>query len=248
MGPILTSIAAGSPEFIFYPVFISEGGFITTKAKEISGLEDVVLAGADALISPNFLEAAGETAEGMYVSGPDLNFANSNYDDFLAKYEAKSGTAPTSAFHAHAYDATNLIFDGIETVGQEDADGNLIIGRQALRDFLYSTTDYTGLTGNLTCNELGDCADPKVAINQVQNGEFVQLGGAEAPAEEASDEEASDEEASDEEASDEEASDEEASDEEASDEEASDEEASDEEASADCEYGGLLEASKRLMT
>ena len=46
MRPVLTSIATDSPEFLYYPVFIAEGGFITTQAKEIAGLEETVLAGA----------------------------------------------------------------------------------------------------------------------------------------------------------------------------------------------------------
>jgi branched-chain amino acid transport system substrate-binding protein len=175
MGPILTSIAAGEPEFIFYPIFIAEGGFVTTKVKEIEGLENVILAGADALISPNFLEAAGDAAEGMYLSGPDLGFGSAEYEDFLAKYEEKSGGPPTSAFHAHAYDATNMIFDAIEKVAKVDGEGNILIGRQALRDALYATEGYVGITGTLTCNETGDCADPKVAINIVENGDFVQV-------------------------------------------------------------------------
>jgi polar amino acid transport system substrate-binding protein len=38
----------------------------------------------------------------------------------------------------------------------------------------------TGITGSITCNELGDCADPKIAVNQVQGGEYVPVfGGAE---------------------------------------------------------------------
>jgi len=37
------------------------------------------------------------------------------------------------------------------------ADGTLHIGRQALRDALYATSGYQGLTGSLTCDEYGDC-------------------------------------------------------------------------------------------
>ena len=39
----------------------------------------------------------------------------------------------------------------------QDNDGTLHIGRQALRDALYATTGYQGLTGSLTCDEYGDC-------------------------------------------------------------------------------------------
>ncbi|MCG3209385.1 MAG: hypothetical protein FOGNACKC_03009 [Anaerolineae bacterium] len=78
-----------------------------------------------------------------------------------------------SAFHAHAYDATMMIFDAIEKVAKTDAEGNTLIGRQALRDTLYATKDFDGITGKLSCGENGDCANPKIAVNQIQNGAYV---------------------------------------------------------------------------
>jgi peptide/nickel transport system substrate-binding protein len=193
MRPVLTSIAVDEPEIIYYPIFIAEGGFVTAQAKEIAGLENTVLAGADGMISPAFIEAAGEASEGMYISGPDLSFSGAMYDAFLADYIDILGEEPLSAFHAHAFDATNMIFDAIEQVAQTDADGNTVIGRQALRDALYATSGLEGITGNLSCNELGDCADPKIAVNQIQGGEYVPIyqGGelvAEAMAEEGGEE------------------------------------------------------------
>jgi ABC-type transport system substrate-binding protein len=181
MRPVLTSIATGSPELLYYPIFTAEGGFVTSQAKEVAGLENTILAGADGMISPDFLNAAGEAAEGMYISGPNLAFTGDKYANFVAAHEAEYGEPPISAFHAHAYDAANMIFDAIEQVAQTDADGNTVIGRQALREALYATAGFDGITGKLTCNENGDCADPQIGVNQVTNGEYVQIyqgGGA----------------------------------------------------------------------
>ncbi len=184
MRPVLTSIATGGPEIIYYPIFIAEGGFITTQAKEIAGLENTILAGADGMISPVFIEAAGDAAEGMYISGPDLGFTGGGYESFLATHTEKYGEDPLSAFHAHAYDAANMVFDAVEQVAGTDAEGNTLIGRQALRDALYGTSGHDGITGNLSCNENGDCADPKIAVNQIQGGAYVPISGAEMAAKE----------------------------------------------------------------
>jgi len=173
MRPVLTKIAATAPEFIYYPIFIAEGGHITTQAKEVSGLENTILSGADGMISPDFIAAAGEAAEGMYISGPDLAFDNPLGQAFLQKHREKYGEEPLSAFHAHAYDGTNMLFAAIEKVAIQDDDGTLHIGRQALRDALYATADFQGITGTLNCNEYGDCADPLITVNEVQNGEYV---------------------------------------------------------------------------
>ena len=176
MRPVLTAVAAaGPPEFIYYPVFTAEGGFLTKQAKEVAGLENTVLAAADGMISDAAIEAVGEAGEGMYFSGPDLSFSGDTYDKFLAKYEEKYGKAPISVFHAHAFDAANMIFACVENVADQDSDGTLHIGRQALRDCLFSTTNFQGITGNLTCDQYGDCADPKISVSQLQNGEYVRI-------------------------------------------------------------------------
>ena len=137
------------------------------------------------MISPDFVAAAGEAADGMYVSGPNLEFTGDIYDQFLTDYVDILGQEPVSAFHAHAYDAANMIFDAIESVATTDADGNTVIGKQALRDALYATSGLEGITGTVGCNENGDCADPEIVVNQIQGGEYVQVyGGAMAAGEE----------------------------------------------------------------
>ncbi len=174
MKPVLLAVGQDSPEFIYYPVFTAEGGFITKQAKEVAGLENTILAAADGMISGAAVEAVGEAGEGMYFSGPDLSFSGDTYDKFLARYIEKYGSEPISVFHAHAFDAANMIFACVEKVGVDD-NGTLHIGRQALRTCLYETADFAGITGNLTCNEYGDCADPKISVSQLQNGEYVRI-------------------------------------------------------------------------
>jgi branched-chain amino acid transport system substrate-binding protein len=176
MRPLLKTVAeAGPPEFIYYPIFIAEGAAITTQAGEVAGLEDTILSGADGIQSPSFLEASGESAEGMYVSGPDLSFSGQLYQDFLAAYQENFGTEPTAPFHAHSFDAAYMLFDAIEEVAVVESNGTIHIPRQALRDALFATTNMQGITGTLSCSDFGDCADPKIAVSQVQNGEFVKI-------------------------------------------------------------------------
>jgi branched-chain amino acid transport system substrate-binding protein len=174
MKPVLLAVGQDSPEFMYYPVFTAEGGFITKQAKEVAGLENTILAAADGMISGAAIEAVGEAGEGMYFSGPDLAFSGETYENFLAAYTEKYGSEPISVFHAHAFDAANMIFACIEEVGVDD-NGTLHVGRQALRSCLYETSNFAGITGNLTCNEYGDCADPKISVSQLQNAEYVRI-------------------------------------------------------------------------
>ena len=166
MRPVLTTIAAAAPEFIYYPIFTAEAGFVTAQAKEVPGLENVKLMAADGSFSQDFVNAAGDAAKGMYLSSPDFSAFGDQYQGFLTKHEEKYGEPPLSAFHAHAYDAANVIKAAIEQVATQDGD-TLVIGKQALRDAIAATKDFQGLTGNLTCSPTGDCADPKIAVYEV---------------------------------------------------------------------------------
>jgi branched-chain amino acid transport system substrate-binding protein len=176
MRPVLSAVsAAGPPEFIYFPVFTAECSLLAKQAREVAGLEKTVLAAADGCISTAAAQAIGSAGKGMYFSGPDISFSGAEYDKFEAAYIEKFGSKPISVFHAHAFDATNLIFACIEKVGVLDADNTLHIGRQAMRDCLYATKDFQGITGNLTCDQYGDCADPKISVSKLQNGAYIKV-------------------------------------------------------------------------
>ncbi len=173
MRPVLTAVsAAGPPEFLYFPIFMPECAFIAKQVREVEGLEDAVISAADGCISADAAEAIGDASANMYFSGPDISFSGQLYEDFKAAYQDKYGTDTLSVFHAHAFDATNIIFDCVEEVGV-DLEGSLHVGRQAMRDCLGATTGFAGITGTLSCDQFGDCADPKIAVNEIQDGEYV---------------------------------------------------------------------------
>jgi len=176
MKPVLTRIAAGKPDLVYFPIFIAEGGFIASQIRDVPGMEKVVMMGADGIFSPDFLKAGGKNTIGMFWSSPNFEAFGSGYkemvDKYLKKYNVKSVLAP---FHAHAYDAAMMYFAAIEKVAQKGADGSLLIGKQALRDAIAATKDFKGLTGNLTCDPYGDCADPKIAIYRATADDFAKL-------------------------------------------------------------------------
>jgi branched-chain amino acid transport system substrate-binding protein len=157
MRPVLTSVVDSGAELVFFPLFQPEADFIVLQSKELAGFENIALMGADALLSATFIEAIGTDGVGMYWVGP-TSPTGTAYETFVTNFEQKVGQPPgNSPFHAHAYDLTTLILDALETVAIQDEDGTLHIGRQALRDALYATSGYQGLTGSLTCTEFGDC-------------------------------------------------------------------------------------------
>jgi branched-chain amino acid transport system substrate-binding protein len=176
MKPVLTRVAAGKPDLVYFPVFIAEGGFICAQMRDVPGMEKTQMMGADGIFSPDFLKACGKNSVGMDFSSPDFSAFGSGYqtmvDKYLKKYNVKGTLAP---FHAHSYDAANMIFAALEKVTVKDPDGTLHVPKQALRDAVAATKDFKGLTGNLTCDPNGDCADPKIAVYQVTGDNFSSL-------------------------------------------------------------------------
>jgi branched-chain amino acid transport system substrate-binding protein len=173
--PVLTAVAAAQPQAIYYPIFTAEGGYLTAQSKEVAGLEDVALLGSDGMFSIDMVKGAGPAALGMYLSSPNFSAFQEGYADLLEKYKATFGINPPQAFHAHGYDAANILLSAIEQVAVEGEDGTLYVPKGALRDAIYATKDFPGVTGTLSCNEYGDCGAPLIAVYQLSEREVTDL-------------------------------------------------------------------------
>ncbi|MGH6953916.1 MAG: branched-chain amino acid ABC transporter substrate-binding protein, partial [Alphaproteobacteria bacterium] len=166
MRPVLTRIATCKPKWIYMPVFLAASGHIARQSKEISGLEGVTLVGTDVVITKDFLEAAGKASVGFQFATTALEdeAKGKGYGEMIAKYKAKFGEDPVGGFHHYGYDALMVAAKAIEKVAKTDNDGNTYVGLKALRDALYATKGYVGLSGPVNCNQFGDCGFLKLAI------------------------------------------------------------------------------------
>lgn len=168
MRPLLIQVAASQPDVLVLPVFQPEGNLIVVQAREIADLENTALIGGNALYSEDFLPNTGQAALGMYMTGPRIT--NTQYDAFLQKYRDRHGGEPISGYHAHMYDATIMLLEAITAAAQADASGYMLIGRQAIRDYLNGIQDFPGITGSLACGPTGDCATGEVlAVHQIND-------------------------------------------------------------------------------
>jgi len=174
--PLLTSIASKNPDVLYFPDFNPACALIASQAHDI--MPDTALIGSDGCLASDFLDTAGDAANGVYASSPDLSvFQNGDFykNQFLPAYKQQFGTAPTAVFHAHAFDAANILFDAIKKVAQDD-NGTLTISRTALKDAIFQTSGYQGMTGTITCTPLGDCATD-VTIGVFQAPDWPVEGG-----------------------------------------------------------------------
>ena len=169
--PLLRSIAEGEPDVLYAPVFVAACSLIIKQAAEI--MPDVTIMASDGCMSSDTLKTAGAAVDGVFLSAPDVTvFQEGDFytDQFIPAYQEQFGSEPTASFHAHAFDATTVLFDAIEQVAVENDDGSLSIPRTALRDAVFETSGYEGMTGMITCTPLGDCAtDVSIGIFEGPN-------------------------------------------------------------------------------
>ena len=138
-----------------------------------AGFANPALISSDGLLSSDFLEKAGISTEGMYLSGP-ANPEESS--DFMQKYKSRYGEDPIASYHLQGYDAAMMLFAAIEKVAAPSSgDGSLAIPRQALLNALYTTRGVNGLSGPINCSPTGDCAQPNIVIFQVVDQAFRQI-------------------------------------------------------------------------
>jgi branched-chain amino acid transport system substrate-binding protein len=173
---IAAVVGAGIPDVLYLPVFDPLGSALVAEARATPALDGTQLAASDSLASQDFVDGLGADAEGMLFTVPDPSFTDTpEFTDFASEYFEEFGEDPLTFLSAFAFDATNVIANAIEGVGVIDGDNTLHIGRQALRDALFATAGFDGLTGTITCNSLGDCGEIGFAILTVVAGELIPM-------------------------------------------------------------------------
>lgn len=158
MEPVLTSVVNAKAELVFFPLFQPEGNHVLLQARKMPALGKTVLMSDGSLIEDSFLKDVKDAAVGMYFVGPTPPRKTPGLEKLVAEYVARYHISPPTDYYVTAYDAADILFAAIEKVAVKGKDGRLRIGRQALRDALYATSGKAGLSGQLTCNEFGDCA------------------------------------------------------------------------------------------
>ncbi len=168
----LAAAAALNPELIYFGGYDADAAALVSQ-KEAAGMAGVTFFGCDGSYGTNYLKLAGPAAEGSfstYVPIPE----SAAFDRFQAEYKANYGDeqGKLSPFSPHGYDATMLILNALDRVAIKHG-RQLVVPRKALAETVRGTSRYQGLTGMITCSEIGECAAASIAFMQVQDGQWV---------------------------------------------------------------------------
>ena len=169
----LTSIKARNPGAIFVSGLYSQAALIVKQARE-AGITAQFF-GADGVDSPDFLEIAGEAAEGTYLTTPFTFGAGGEEALKVAQaFEAEFGVPPDT-WAALTYDAVGMIAEAIEKTYNKEA--KLAENRKAIRDHLASLDTaeegYKGITGLTYFDKNGDTLNKPAYVKVVKDGKFT---------------------------------------------------------------------------
>jgi len=170
---VLTSVAASEPAAVFFGGYVPEFSVMANQWAA-AGLEGTPFVSGDGSYSTNLFELAGDNAEGLYVSAP-IPAGSPEKEAFDALYLETYGKAAgeLSSYTWNAWDAANAMMEAIKSVAIVGDDGTVYIPRAALVEAVRGTSGFQGITGELTCDETGECAQGGFTLFEATNGEFV---------------------------------------------------------------------------
>jgi len=161
--PVLSAVAHSEAEALFFPLFPAEASKLLLRARRMPELRQLHFISGGSLIEQSFLDAVGAAARGMSFVGPVVPRGPA-VDKLALAYEARYHEKPRASYYLSGYDAANLLFHGLERTVVREPSGALHFGRRKLRDVLYATQGFQGVTGELSCDQFGDCAAPSFQV------------------------------------------------------------------------------------
>lgn len=163
---IARTVVQSGADAVAYTGYYSQAGPLAVKLAE-QGFDGIGL-GGDGVKDPEFVNLAGGSAEGWYLSCPCRDLAADEVGrNFAERYEEEFNRAP-GTYSPEAYDATMMI---IEAVGE--------LGDTADRESVFeavSKGEHEGVAKTLTFDERGEYAGSGIYIYQVEGGEIASLG------------------------------------------------------------------------
>lgn len=171
--PLLIKIKPLSLDVILLAGFYPQIQVLIKQAREI-GVTSKFVAGDGVGSSSEFIQGAGEAAEGIYCTGP---FLIEQDREAIAKFrESYSKTFSTNpdSWAVYSYDAVGIVCKGIESGA---------IDRDSIRKYLASIDSaekaYSGLVGPIYFDSQRNAVNKDVTIAVVRGGRFevVEWGG-----------------------------------------------------------------------
>ncbi len=166
---LATRVRGADPDLIYF------GGATQSNAGRLwkdlrAAMPEARMMGTDGIFEEAFLTAAGDAAEGTFVTFGGLlpSFYTDKSRDWLARYREKYGSDP-EAYAIYGFEAARVALDAIQRAGSKD--------RSAIRDAVLSTREFVGgVLGTWSFDGNGDTTLTTMSTAIVRSGKFRPAG------------------------------------------------------------------------
>jgi branched-chain amino acid transport system substrate-binding protein len=169
----LSAVADADPEAVYFGGYSAEAIVMMNQWSQ-AGLDGVLFFGCDGTYGVEIIEKTGENSEGAIAaalvaleSEEKTAFDEAYFDEFGIQ------AGELSAFTWAAFDVGGVLIDAIERAAFVE-DGTLFVPRSALMGAVRNS-DFSGLTGLIKCDEVGECNASGPKFFEVVDGAWVPL-------------------------------------------------------------------------
>lgn len=167
---LMSGIADQGPDLVYLGAIVNlNASKLLLDMRDFMPADQVTFLGPDGLINQDFVDGAGEAAEGAYITFGGVPAGNLEGPgaDYAKRMTDKLGHTP-DAYAMYAYETTVVVIQAIDKAAVKD--------RTKILDAMMATKDFAGLLGSTwSFTETGDTSSTKMGLNQVQNGQIVYL-------------------------------------------------------------------------
>lgn len=157
-------IKGTNPDLVYF------GGITANNAGKLwqdikAAMPDVKTMGPDGIFDQAFLKAAGNAAEGAYITfgGVGPSKLTGKGAEWYKRYKDKYKIEP-EAYAAYGYEAAKVTLAGIDRAGKAD--------RAAIRDAVFATKEFDGVLGKWGFDQNGDTTLTTMSGRQVKGGKY----------------------------------------------------------------------------
>lgn len=163
---LMSRIASMGPDLLYVGAIVSlNTSKLLQDMRSVMPADQVVFLGPDGLINQEFLDGAGEAAEGAFLTfggfppsaleGPGAEWAQIMRD--------RLGREPDS-YSSYGFQAAVVALNALDSAAEKD--------RAAVVDAAFSIRDFRGLAGSWSFTETGDPDTARMTVNIVEGGQI----------------------------------------------------------------------------
>jgi branched-chain amino acid transport system substrate-binding protein len=158
---LMTKVANAAPDLLYLGAIVNlNASKLLQDFRNLLSPDDCAFLGPDGLVNQSFIDAAGDAAEGAYITfaGLPANQLEGVGKAWYDQFKEIVGHEP-DAYALYSFEAAVVVLQAIDAVGEKD--------RAKILDAMFATKEFRGLIGTWSFTETGDTDSTTVSLNIV---------------------------------------------------------------------------------